>query len=293
MKLAIAIATSMILLTAADAAQGQSRYGSWKEQANGGQTKLLKELEDLIGEAEKARAADPRFLRDLRALVRRHSNAWPEQIVYDDFTDGDFTQNPTWTVASGYFRVNRSGGLESSSYQQREQSRETSDSNRDVAVRLLEQLLNPNKGGQQQQQQRQGGPGEIFLAKQVPNAFSLSAELSGGGDAGFELGVYQGQKRTVGYRLIYTPKDGMVLLRIGARGSSVVDRAAPKANLLDGKDRTLVWQRDGDGLMSVSIDGAKLFDTTDRGFRDPFDGFHMFNRGGDLTLFTLAIDGAR
>ena len=237
----------------------------------------------------------------MRALVRRHSNAWPVALIRDDFADGNFTTNPAWSVATGYFRVLRGGGLHiDSRYQAQNQEPQRKEDSRDAAVRLLGQLLLGGKGGQEQQPDHHGrqalqtgGPGEFYLAHKISNGFSLSAEISGGGGDGFELGVYQGRDRTYGYRLLYTPKDGMLLLRLSSRGTSVVDRATPKVNLLDGTERTIVWQRRRNGAMTVKIDGRALFKTKDRGFRDPFDDFHLFSRGGALTLYALTIDGTR
>ena len=45
--------------------------------------------------------------------------------------------------------------------------------------------------------------------------------------------------------------------------------------------------------MTVAIDGKERMRATDRGFRDPFDGFAMVNRGGDYVLGRIAIHGTR
>lgn len=72
---------------------------------------FLKELKGLVGEAERMRAADPQFLRDLRRLARRYSWPWSKLVAADDFGDGDYVKNPRWTVVSGNFRVGYDGLL--------------------------------------------------------------------------------------------------------------------------------------------------------------------------------------
>ena len=74
---------------------------------------LARELEALIDDAEKARAADPRFLQDLRDMIAAHvAEAAPrEALVHDDFSDGDYTDDPRWEVVSGEFSVEGTLGL--------------------------------------------------------------------------------------------------------------------------------------------------------------------------------------
>lgn len=84
-----------------------------------------------------------------------------------------------------------------------------------------------------------------------------------------------------------------MLLRISRRGTEVLKRRKPGAHLLDGSEHKLTWKRHKNGRMNVRIDNTKLFEATDQRFHDPFDGFHLFNRGGEMTFYSIAVDGAR
>ena len=58
------------------------------------------------------------------------------------------------------------------------------------------------------------------------------------------------------------------------------------------KTYLVTWQRSGDGVMTVEIDGQAMLEISDRAFRDNFDGVALTNRGGAYVLRTLTIDGA-
>jgi hypothetical protein len=43
--------------------------------------------------------------------------------------------------------------------------------------------------------------------------------------------------------------------------------------------------------MVVKVDGKVLLQASDRGFRDPFNGFVLANHDGDYILRRIAIEG--
>lgn len=86
------------------------RYREWSPQSNSLQS-FIDKLNQLIDDAEKARAADRYFLRDLRNLVREYDSPWMVSIVRERFEDGDYRYDPAWEVLSGRFNVHRGYGL--------------------------------------------------------------------------------------------------------------------------------------------------------------------------------------
>ena len=295
--------------------QGKSpRYGSWNAGPSaspgpGQIAQMVKELKTLIDAAERVRAADPLFLRDLKRLARRYGNAWPVRLIEEDFSDRDFTNNPTWVVSTGYFDVSWRGLISRVNERRARQDQpqpQTRQGNEDVAAALLGQLLNQALGGsssqqqqqaQQQEQQRRRAPrrAKIYLDQKITNSFSMTAVVTGRGDTGgVSLAVYQGlDKRRNGYRLAFMPGEGFMLARVSRRGASIIDRSDISVDINDGNEHMIVWERRSKGRMVVKLDGKPLFSTADRGFNDPFDGFALVNRGGEYILNKLIIDGTR
>ena len=134
--------------------RAQTKYSTWSKPNRGpgpGTTRdMIKRLDKLIDAAEKARAADPAFLRDLRDLARSYDAAASlpanRTVLSDDFADGDFTANPVWTVSTGRYWVERGWGLRSAisvvdPNQQQQQQPSKKDRNRDAAIALLGAML--------------------------------------------------------------------------------------------------------------------------------------------------------
>ena len=285
-------------------ASAEERYSPWA----GAQTSVsadrgrlqgfVDRLNALIDEGEKARAADPRFLRDLRDLARGYDRPWRTLVLADDFGDGDFTAGPAWTVTAARYRVEGGWGLRSKvdpAATQPQPQQQEKRSGRDAALAILGTILGQAAGrgtGGEPAAPGVAATAAIHTGVRITNAFSIEIELSSWlGQGRLEFGPYQGADRATGYRLAYTPGGALELLRVSPWSSSVIERAAGPLTLEDKKAHRIEWTRRPDGAMAVVLDGEPLFTAVDRGVTDPFDGFLMVNRGGDYIVKRLAVYG--
>ncbi len=294
---ALVLGTGVVLAGAATA----QRYEALPADSDRAQA-LIDELRPLIDDAERSRAAVPQFLRDLRSVLRHYDYPWRNRLVTEDFRDGDFTRNPRWVVAAGEFYMARGGGLvsEATGAPAPRQDSGGDTSQRDVVVGIIGLILNEalddgddNGGGQSQAQTGPARVGEIYLPVRVASAFAVNAEITAAEPRDrFDLSVYQGSDRRIRYRLSLVPGAGVELLRETARGTAIIDSRRDQSVLTANKTYLVTWQRSGDGVMTVEIDGQAMLEISDRAFRDNFDGVALTNRGGAYVLRTLTIDGA-
>jgi hypothetical protein len=276
----------------------EQRYQAWPSEPDDNQS-LIDALRPLIDDAERSRAADPRFLSDLRAVLRRFDYEWRVRILSEDFRDGDFTRNPVWTIAQGEFYMARGGGLLSEASGAPAIRTGQPTRNRDVVAgilgRILEEALDDDDDdGQQTSQSRPAETGEIYLPVSITPAFAITAEvIAAEAKERFDLSVYMGGDRQTRYRLSLVPGAGVELLRESNRGASIIDSRRDPSILTLNEAQLVVWRRSADGLMTVEVNGQTLLEVTDRAFRDSFSGFALTNRGGAYILRTLIVDGTR
>ena len=302
-------------LAAPAAAEEDSRYSEWRPEGAEAEgpaalEALARELEALIDEAESARAADPRFLQDLRDLLTAHvTEAEPrEALIRDDFSDGDYTDDPSWEVVSGDFSVDRRLGLRTTiplggadtetmrlsldTILDKDTILETKDELLDDAGELLDKgkdtvddLLSGEKtfgdllsGDDDEEPEEDTGPAgpepaEIVLEADIPNAFALEVEMMSGiahRDAQFEIDLFQGRGGASGYRLSYMAGDdpGLLLSRFGRRGAEVIGEHDDALALEDGESHTVALVRESDGTMIATVDGAALIRVTSSALED-------------------------
>ena len=285
-------------------ATAQNKYQKW---SNPDEHSFADKLNALIDDAEKSRAADPSFLKDLRALAESASGKQAPasrqaftKVFSDDFADGEFERNPAWTVSSGRYWVEAGWGLRSSVTAEtattEEQPRKMT--KRDKAFAILGAVLNQAagaKGGSAGTTAASAPPtaAAIHARTAVANAFKIEFSLSSWLPEGqFDLGPYQGTAQELGYRLRYQPGGALSLLRVSGSGSAVIARAAQPVALEDKKSHAVEWSRDAAGRMVVSIDGKQVIDASDTGFRDAFQGITIGNQGGDYIIKNITVFNA-
>lgn len=283
--------------------QAEERYSPWSNPDAPTPTpdktdELLKELSRLIDAAERDRAANPRFLEDLRKLSSKYGLSSPMAlgriVLSDNFKDGDYTVNPTWKVISGEYWVEGGWGLRSAVTP----PSDSSSDNRNLdetskTIQMIGKILEHAAGNRDAARAAAVRSAIIFTERRISNQFAVELELSSWQTVhgGLKFGLYQGTARAGGYRLSYEPNRGFDLVRFSSREERILARGKKTASLEDQKTHLVKWLRDKDGKMSVYLDGVEIISIEDRGYRDPFDGVEIVNSGGDYIIKSVVIKG--
>jgi len=283
-----------LALGGAAAQDTTSKYQQWPGADAGSDdvNKLVQDIQKLIDQAEKDKAADPQFLDDLRGVLADYQNPWTARVLYDDFRDGNYTASPVWTVSNGVFKVKNDGfnvGLKSSVIPQG--ATQTQQSSGNVMLDIL------NATTQKQQQPTAFTYSAIYTPVKISNAFSARIEFTSADRFGrMDFGPYQGASGAVAYRIAYLPgqtKDSLRLIRITASGAVAIATYKGALTLEDNRRHVLEWTRDRNGVMKVALDGQDMIQATDRTISKPFDGFLMINSGGTYWVRSVTVDGGK
>ncbi|SEL42554.1 Sel1 repeat-containing protein [Halomonas daqiaonensis] len=262
----------------------------------------IREYQADMGIARNGRASAD-LLKRLRQTERQEAAApselEPESrvVLQDDFDDGDFRRNPSWTVLGGDFEVDENG-LRSIVEMQRTTDREprrlSAERPEEIGLAMLELILEQTGNAGQGEVPTPVDPAHIFVNATVDNAFRMELEVASRQRPGsLELGLFQGNRPSgTGYRLVYSPgaSPGLSLVRLISGSAEVVARHEGSLDLEDGRFHRIVWTRDENGQMQVRVDDQRLLNVQDTGLRDPFQGFVMANQGGDYTLGRIKLE---
>ncbi|MBL4747710.1 MAG: hypothetical protein JKY17_02640 [Magnetovibrio sp.] len=290
--------------------QNNGRYGAWNNQSlapvksaqKNDLQGFLNALKALTREAERDRAANPVFLRDLKNLAARYEHPLSVRIIFDDFKDGDYIRNPQWSVTSGEYRVERGYGLRNQVIMATtNEPVSTPKMNRKkLAMTILGAVLNGNKRKTDSAPPLPPIPvkaASITTRARIPNAFALSTDISSWKSQGrYEIALTQGTSGS-GYRLAYRPGVAgalakLDLIKVTTRGQSVIDHTA-LPSLEDQRSHTIAWTRNMGGLMIVTVDGKSSLKARDQTFRDGFNRLLLTSDGTDVIVKSISVMGVR
>jgi hypothetical protein len=262
--------------------------------------KIVDEIRDLAAKARKERSADPWLLKAMDDLVQRHYWPWRHSVVDESFTDGDYTKNPVWEVATGRFWVDRSLGLRSKAVPPPSTADKSQDKKK-FKDALRDAILDEMAGQKQQpatQAASSASAAEIYLPAKITNSFALDVSFTQHQqptEAGqIEFGLFEGTRSGRGYVLVIaTGNENVVeLRRVTANGTAIVERQLLPAAIDTGDPQKISWRRDSRGGMVVLLNDKSLIETGDRGLTAPFKSLGITNRAGDFAVKQVKLADA-
>lgn len=137
---------------------------------------------------------------------------------------------------------------------------------------------------------------EIFTRLAISNSFSVQLEMVSRADDGrFEMDIFQGRRRSSGYRMAYNAgaSPAFEILRFGRNGARLLAAHKTMVNLEDGYRHRILLVRDGTGGMSLSLDGGTLLQVNYKSFRYPFAGITLANEGGKFAIREVSVSGLK
>ena len=250
---------------------------------------LLKELQKSIDKTDRwsrsrwNRSRDS-FIEELQSLVNRYRREIRKIFFYEDFSDGDFGNNPTWIVKSGQFRISKNGRLRSR-VAAAPPSQQSSSEEGTLGI-ILREILDASEEKNRDEPAKQAEEDAVIqtLVK-IGAAFELDLSFASGSKWGaMEVVLWGGEPATPHYRMVYNAaasQDRPIEI-IRERGSRryIIESATQFPKLDDGEPHRLQWIRDVQGQMRVLVDGEEILSTVELFYRDEFTGLALVNRGG-------------
>lgn len=258
---------------------------------------ILSDLEKKIEDADKRMIAHPKFLDELRALVKQYRSRLRLAYLSENFDDGEYRNNPTWVVISGKFQVAGTQRLLSEVSAEQPKTPPSSSSEKSTPLGIfLKDVLKTTP-------EEEKGTGETpsktleariqTLAKIGPEFEVDLTFLSRSSWGSMEVVLLGGTQNTSYYRMVYRAEASserpIEIIRDREGKSYLIDTATQYPNLDDGIPHRIQWMRDSQGRMRVVVDGKEVLSTYEIYYRSNFSGLALVNKGGTYEWGPISV----
>lgn len=247
---------------------------------------LLGDLEQKIEKADERMVAHPKFLDELRALVKQYRAKLRVVFLSDDFSDGDYRYNPTWVVDSGRFQVNPSHRLSSEVVQERAAPPQASQERTGSFPGIIRDILTaPKEESKTEAPASAAKEARIYTLAQIGPAFEVDLTLVSKSTTGsMEIVLLGGSPPVPQYRMVYYPAPSagrpIEIIRERDGRSYQIESASQHISLDDGVPHRIQWSRDSQDRLRVAVDGKEVLSTYEGYYWSPFAGLALVNKGG-------------
>jgi hypothetical protein len=247
---------------------------------------LLTELEQRIEKADERMIAHPKFLDELRAMVKQYRAKLRTVFFSDDFSDGDYRYNPMWVVDSGSFQVNASRRLSSEAVQEQPATPQASREKSSSFPGIFRDILTlPKEESKKETSPSVAKEARIHTLAQIGPAFEVDLTLVSRSSSGsMEIVLMGGNPPVPQYRMVYhsapSAERPIEIIRERDGRSYLIESANQYPSLDDGLPHRIQWSRDSQDRLRVAVDGKEVLFSYEGYYRDPFAGLALVNNGG-------------
>jgi hypothetical protein len=258
-------------------------------------TDLLNNLDQKIKDADQRRVAHPKFLEELRALVKEYRAKIRVVFLSEDFSDGEYLHNPGWVVDSGTFRVTKSQRLLSEATAE---TQSTTAAEKEKTTPLTGFLKDILKTPTEEEKTQANAPAPkvalIHTLASIGPSFEVDLMLVSRSTRGFmELVLLGGDQNLPYYRVVYRPSTSrerpIEIIRERDGKSFTIDAAPQFVSLDDNVPHRIQWIRDSKGRMRILIDEKEVLSTYEFYYQQDFTGLAFVNRGGTYEVGPIMV----